>query len=101
MDVSNFWRSFFVKWPVSLPQKGVAVTNYGEQVLFVAFLVSEQAVLLDRLAPDSVGGRKLILPYQNIETIKIVDPVSSDLFQAAGFLPIAGQATGSKSAASE
>lgn len=88
MELAKFWRSFLAKWPANLEHRGVVVAC-GEQVSFVEFYVSDQAALFERLAPDSVGGRKLILPYQKIDTIKITESVDSSVFVASGFLPVA------------
>jgi len=87
MEVAKFWRTFLAKWPSNMPQKGVVVAN-GEQVSFIDFLISEEAALFDRLAPDAVGGRKLIVPYVKIEAIKITESVDMDIFVPCGFLPV-------------
>ena len=88
MDSSLFWRGFLAKWPAGLQRRGVVVAN-GEQVKFTEFLIGEQAVLFERIAPDSVGGRKLIVLYKNIEAIKITESVDNDAFVPCGFLPAA------------
>lgn len=85
MDSTHFWRTFFLKWPATLPHQGVLVTSFGEQVVFVEFMLSEYAILVQRLAPDSMGGRKLVLPYEKIEAVKITEPVENEIFAAGGF----------------
>ena len=85
MDTPEVWRNFFVNWPKGLPPQGVVVTNFNEQVPFASFLLSEHTILLTRRAPDAVGGRQLIMPYNNIEAVKIVDPVKNEVYEAAGF----------------
>jgi hypothetical protein len=85
VDVVRVWRDFFNRWPEGLPRQGVVVTSFGEQIVFVEFMVSESMLLVERRAPDTVGGRKVLLPFANIDAIKIIDPVSSRIFGAAGF----------------
>lgn len=87
MDNSIMWRTFLAKWPPSLEHRGVVVAN-DEQVSFVDFLLSEQAALFERLAPDAVGGRKLIIPYSKIDAIKITESVDSQIFAPSGFMPV-------------
>jgi hypothetical protein len=87
VDQSALWRQFFATWPDGLPQKGIVVTNYDEQVVFVKFLMSEHFIMLERLAPDSLGGRRLVIPYGNIQAVKLTEPTSEDVLTKAGYLP--------------
>ncbi len=87
MELTLIWRGFFMKWPTELKRTGVVITSFGEQVNFVEFLMGEHAILLERLAPDSVGGRKLVLPYANIQGVKITEPVNNDALLPFGFRP--------------
>ena len=89
METPEVWRNFFVNWPKGMPRQGVVVTNFAEQVPFESFLLSEHTILLTRRAPDSVGGRRMILPYANIDAVKIVDPVKDEVFESAGFKNLA------------
>jgi len=92
MDNSVMWRTFLAKWPPKMEHRGVVVTN-AEQVSFVDFFLSEQAALFERVAPDAMGGRKLIIPYNKIEAIKITESIDSQIFAASGFMPVASSAT--------
>ena len=87
MDLTLVWRNLFAKWPTNINRKGVVVSSYGEQIAFVQFLIGEHAVLLERLAPDAVGGRKVIIPYSKIDAVKTVDPISNEVLLPCGFLP--------------
>lgn len=82
----NVWKNFFATWPSDLPQRGVVVAAFDEQIVFVSFLISDHVVMLERQAPDSVGGRKVLMPFQNIQAVKITDPVGNDVFTQAGFV---------------
>jgi hypothetical protein len=95
MDTTNIWRQLFAAWPDALPQRGVIVTSFNEQVNFVKFLLSEHFLMVERMAPDTVGGRRLLIPYGKIEAVKITDPVTEEVFLKAGYLP-GGRALGGK-----
>ena len=88
MSSNSVWRDFLVKWPKDLPPHGVVISTFGEQVAYVNFLLSEKLVLFDRRAPDAVGGRKFIVPYDKIEAIKIVTPIGLDTFTNIGFIAL-------------
>jgi hypothetical protein len=85
-NVVQVWRDFFCNWPAELPQRGVVVTNFNEQVPFVSFLMTEHMLMLERMAPDANGGRRMLLPYDFIVGVKITDPVKNEVFSQAGFL---------------
>lgn len=87
MDFASLWRQFFASWPESIPQRGVLVTSYGEQIAFAKFLLSEHFLMIERVAPDTVGARRLLVPYAKIETVKLTDPIRDEAFLAAGYLP--------------
>jgi hypothetical protein len=79
------WKDWFRRWPADLPRSGVVVIISGEQIPFNGFLVGEEMLLLQRNTPDSVGARQVLLPYQQIDFLKITDVVSPKVFSAAGF----------------
>ena len=85
MDVAESWRNCFRQWPSDLERRGVLVTSYGEQIVFDAFATSDDMLLLERKAPDTVGARTVILSYQNIQALKIVDVTKAKTFQSMGF----------------
>ncbi len=85
MDVSTIWRQFFQNWPQGVPRSGVVVTTFGDQIAFVSYLSSNDLVILERRAPDAVGGRKVVLPYEKIDAVKFVDSIPSSTLEAAGF----------------
>jgi hypothetical protein len=85
MDVAETWRNCFRQWPSDLERRGVLVTSFGEQIVFDGFATSEDMLLLERKAPDTVGARTVILPYPNIQALKIVDVTKAKTFQSMGF----------------
>ena len=86
MDIATVWHDYFVNWPKELPRQGVLVTNLDEQIGFAGFMTSATMLLIDRRAPDTVGARKVILPYANIAAVKLVDVVKAKSLQSAGFV---------------
>lgn len=85
MDNTEVWRSFFLEWPTSIPPRGVVVSSFDEQIPFVSFLTTQSVLLLERRAPDSLGGRRVMIPYGNILAVKFVDPLANEVFTTAGF----------------
>ncbi len=85
-DVADIWRQCFQQWPAELDRRGVLVTSFDEQIPFEGFATSEEMVLLERRAPDTVGARMVLVAYQNIQAIKIVDVVKVKSFHSLGFV---------------
>lgn len=85
-ETATIWRKFFASWPAGLKQTGVIVTSTSEQVPFISFLMAEHIVMLERPAPDTLGARKIVMPYGMIHSIKITEPVGNDVFADAGFI---------------
>lgn len=89
MDAAAIWREFFRDWPADLAQRGIVVARFNEQISFQSFLISETCVILERTTPDSLGARKILMPFENIEALKIVDPTRDKVFTAVGFEAVA------------
>lgn len=85
-DVADVWRECFQRWPEGIPRRGVLVLSFGEQIPFEKFYAADDMLLAERRAPDTVGGRLVIVPYQNIEGLKIVDVVQPKALSALGFV---------------
>ena len=86
MNDSAIWAQIFQKWPPKLPQRGVLVATFGEQIPFCGFLRTADALLLERQTPDAVGARKIILPFSQIASLKITDPVGGERVPGGRFL---------------
>jgi hypothetical protein len=84
MDEALVWRKFLVEWPKDVARVGVVVTAI-EQIPFVDFMLSESIGLFERRAPDTVGGRRVLVPYTKIAAIKIVEPTTNEMYLAWGF----------------
>ncbi len=87
MTTGEYWRSLFENWPNSVPRRGLLVTTFNESVPFVNYLISGGILLLDRDKPDTTGARKVMVAYDAIAAVKIIDVVELANFQALGFQP--------------
>jgi hypothetical protein len=81
----EIWRDFFAKWPASIPKRGVLVSTLNEATPFKSFFVKGEMLLLERTNPDPLGARFLLLGYDAIHMVKLIDPIKEEVFTAAGF----------------
>jgi hypothetical protein len=79
------WQRLFADWPAEMPRRAVVVTTYDEQIPFSGFQTGEGFLLLERNAPDSLGARMVVLPYQQIVALKLTEVVKSRSLRALGF----------------
>lgn len=85
MDSFEQWKTWFRQWPEKMPRQGVLITIQGDQIPFKGFLAGEEMLLVQRSAPDTVGTRQVLLPYQRIDSIKLTEVVDSKIFSKMGF----------------
>jgi hypothetical protein len=86
------WRDIFCRWPAEVPRRGVLVAAFGEQMPFSGFFTSEAFLLVERQSPDAMGARMVLLPYDKILGLKIVDVMKPRTVQLLGFdVPAAKQ----------
>ena len=85
MDSGAAWREWFLKWPKEMPRKGVLVTDFGEQIPFDGFMTTDTLLVVERRTPDTIGARKVILPYAHVVAIKLIDVLKAKVLTAAGF----------------
>jgi hypothetical protein len=85
-DVAEIWRNCFRQWPAEVERRGVLVTSFGEQIAFDGFATSDDMLLIERRTPDTVGARTVLLAYQNIQAVKIIDVVKAKTFHTMGFV---------------
>ena len=88
---TSAWKGFFTAWPAELAPRGVLVTSFGEQIPFDGFHTSEQFVIVCRTTPDTVGARQVVVPYNNIAALKIVDVLKTGAFEPMGFKAVLGK----------
>lgn len=83
--VLDNWRDLFVNWPADLQRRGIIVAAFGEQIPFSGFSTSSNHLLLERQTPDSLGARTILLPFDQVSALKIVDVIKPKIFQSLGF----------------
>lgn len=84
MSSTELWKSVFLRWPPAIARKGIVMNLLGEAMPFKAFMVSAEAVLLERTNPDTLGARYLLVPYEQIACVKFVDPLTTQAFAHFG-----------------
>ena len=84
-SIASSWKNLFLHWPPKLSRSGAIVTSFGEQIVFREFMTTDAMLLIERRTPDQIGTKHVILPYGNIDALKITDPVSNEVFSSAGF----------------
>lgn len=85
MDSSTQWQQMFLKWPASIPKRGIVTTVLNEQIPFKGFMTTNQMLLLERQNPDSLGARFIVLEYGAVSALKYIDPLKADNFAELGF----------------
>ena len=85
MQDTEYWKTFFAAWPAGLDRRGVLVCSFGEQIPFDSFMPGERLLIVDRSVPDTMGARKIVIPYANIAAVKFTDVVKNKLFLPLGF----------------
>jgi hypothetical protein len=75
-----------MNWPTGIPRRGVMLTTLNETTPFKSFMIKDDLLLLERTNPDPLGSRFVLLGYDAINSVKLVDPLKESVFTAAGFL---------------
>jgi hypothetical protein len=86
MTSSQVWKSVFNNWPTGVPRRGIVISTLNEPMPFKGFMVKEDVVLLDRTNPDSLGARFILVSFEAINCVKLIDPLKEAVFASAGFL---------------
>jgi hypothetical protein len=64
----------------------VLLTTLNEATPFKSFFVRGELLLLERTNPDPLGARFVLLGFDAIHAVKLIDPIKEEVFAAAGFL---------------
>jgi hypothetical protein len=86
MTANPVWKNLFNNWPSGIPKRGIMVTTLDETIPFKGFMLRDDLLLLDRNNPDSLGGRFVLLSFEVINCVKLIDPLKESVFATAGFL---------------
>jgi hypothetical protein len=84
---TEHWQSLFENWPDAIKRRGSIMTQQGETIPFIGFLISHGLVLVERDGPDVSGARKVIVAYDSISMVKLNEVGEIERFQAMGFQP--------------
>lgn len=85
MDAAQAWQTLFEKWPTAIPKEGMVVTEYGDNVTFINFMVSPGLLLLERDRPDATGARKVMVAYSGIRGVKMQSTMELSQYKLLGF----------------
>ena len=85
IDLASAWRDLFQNWPKGITQNGVLITAFDEQIPYEAFMASDAMLIVSRKTPDTVGARKVIVAYEHVRGVKIVDVIDGKPFEEVGF----------------
>ena len=85
MTSSAIWKDVFTNWPTGIPRRGVLVSTLNESMPFKGFLIKDDLLLLERSNPDSLGARFILIGFDAINTVKLIDPLKESVFTSAGF----------------
>lgn len=85
MATSQHWQPLFENWPDIVKRRGAITTKQGETIPFINFLISAGLLLLERDGPDLAGNRKVVVPYDSIDVLKLAAAGELALFQSMGF----------------
>lgn len=79
------WKELFLNWPETISRRGIVVSILNEAMPFKGFMVKPEMLLLERQNPDSLGARFIMLRYDTIAAVKLVDPLNTEAFKPLGF----------------
>jgi hypothetical protein len=84
-DRQSTWPEFFAKWPEKLPKRGIVLSTLNEATPFKSFLIKGGMLLLERTNPDPAGARYILMEFDAIHMVKLIDPLKEEIFASAGF----------------
>lgn len=85
IDSNETWREVFTNWPAAIPRRGVLVSTLNEATPFKGFMIKGDTLLLERINPDPMGSRFIVLAFDAIHAVKLTDPLKESVFTAAGY----------------
>ena len=80
------WKEIFTSWPEKLPKRGVVISTLNEMTPFKGYMIKGETLLLERTNPDPAGARYVLMGFDAIHMLKLIDPLREDVFTAAGFI---------------
>jgi hypothetical protein len=86
MTSDETWKSVFKNWPAGIPRRGVVLSILNEAMPFKGFMVRDELLLLERTNPDPLGVRYIMLGYDAVNSVRMIDPLKESVFTGAGFV---------------
>ena len=83
--VRDVWRQFYLEWPDDIPKRGIVVNTEGEQHPFKGYMVKQDMLLLERTNPDPLGSRFILMTFESISAVKLIDSLQASVFEGVGF----------------
>ena len=84
-ESSKTWKDVFTTWPEGVPRRGVVVSSLNEITPFKGFMLKGDVLLLERTNPDPLGARYIVMGFEAIHMVKLIDPLKESVFTTAGF----------------
>jgi hypothetical protein len=81
----NEMQRVFAEWPSGIPRNGVMLTTFGENIPFVSYMIRGDLLLVERKTPDAQGARRVIMRFDAIAAVKILDAIEMPRFETMGF----------------
>jgi hypothetical protein len=85
MATDPIWQDMFRAWPEGIARRGVVVNTLNEAIPFKGFMIKDETLLLERTNPDPMGTRYVLLTFDTIAVVKLVDPIKPEIFKKAGY----------------
>ena len=85
-SASEMWRDVFTNWPATIQRRGVVVSTLNEAVPFKSFFIKDETLLLERTNPDPIGTRFIVLAFDAIHMVKLIDPLKESVLTGAGYV---------------
>ncbi|NOY40942.1 MAG: hypothetical protein GXP26_03770 [Planctomycetes bacterium] len=85
MSTTQTWRSFLTNWPAEFQRRGVLLSVLNETIPFNNFWLQDEMILIERKNPDTSGARFILITFDRIDSVRLIDPVSESAIAKAGF----------------
>ena len=85
MSSTSVWKSVFTAWPEGIARRGILISSLNEATPFKGFMVKDEMVLLERVNPDAMGARYILIGFGEINSVKFTDPIKESVFAESGY----------------
>ena len=83
---NEIWRDVFTNWPAAIPRRGIVVSTLNETIPFKSFFLKGDTLLLERMNPDALGARFVLIAFDAIHMLKLTEPFKESVLNAAGYI---------------